>query len=1358
MDAAGFQGMPRFALTPAEEALVPRPHSSASQVATAVPSTYTRRGSSSATPSPLHSRHHRPQYLRKHNENNSKNNSNHPYSSVYAGSNSSSNPLGLHVSSSNSVHKQLHQPPSPSSPIVPSTIGFPSDTDEQEYPQNPQDHLTVISPLPVHPPSQGQQPPPRRSFSLIPRANRPASPLNSSDHYSPTYPSSFSHAFHSRGSLDSFSHRGSTVQLSQTHQESWDSPVRVESPEPLSDSDDSYNASKDNKNHHHQPRRSSSQGFFGGRAREEARRGSTVAFSNNASKEGSSRISLESERPNRNNQDPPEGLPRSTRTNISGKLHDLSDEERQEPRRSRSGWRPSLSLIRQESSSFSTQTLQQPRRYLQNDQRRVSDMATPNNPHPTKNRRHRQKRKGPSRKRPRNGYHDSPGHIAPDEHVLPDLFQVLEKRTRFPLSYDDFEAFLRRQPAVEYLNFWTDVTAHEQLCRAFNVSERRFKRELQLEDRAIARGRRHQALDASLEKTGYFSPDSELAAQSPRQPGTGKGTAPIDAHATDSPGLNNSNLYITSRSSLQLPLNDHLSFPPETRRYGLQDSSSPFPPMPPSLAQRRGSEQRHMGAYNRLLAGAGSRRTSLERSRYSLDESPISEHQSDSTVSTPGGSRIRAHGSVDALGNSRLVGRRPSATEEHFHHRIAERPAVSSPLNPSRPGLRERSVQEEMDQISQAVEESIQFSLGLSQVETEPMPQASVQSLRIVEPALERKPSVANFIFDGGHGPLLPPLSIRRSGESAYAPSHYSTVHDGRTLLAQSYRTISLEDLEESVLRIYRKYLVQLRTLSMAAEEEAVTAVASKEANSSNPYDAVIRDSLDKPFAPGWDGYAEQVITEWNEKWRRRDSNARRARRTSARKSVSGGGVVAPRQSLNEPTSPSGVKATGTRDTPMETLEKSADNRTTLDQESQEDDSQDTERAPKGSKRPKLKRETTETGITAFLSRLLRTETTVVELPTLTVNMTTVEEDYDHDTDESEYGEDDEYDSDDEQEEDDTLEDGGEETSRQRATMTTTKDVSRLEFKAPKPLFMKDRSQDQATSLITDEHYNTLNDLLAGDRAISEAGTNDSAIPLQTLFARPSVDTPRQPMATLVSTEALSPAALSAQTRTVTPTPALGASVASTVTAAAPQSLTAGSSKVAASAVSAAFYLPLECRQRIHAQVQQEGRTDAPHLFGPAKNFVVDVVLREHYYPLFLEYVKTQNLGMLHENHINNRIKRQGLIYLGVALWAVVVAVQITLVMMGWGGWSSPWVWIVGIVGGYPGSLFLTTGLTKFSPVLGLVGTIAEDKRVARFRRTMEPSIVNVHRKMAMRMLSSIVVCSSIVTVVFAALPQRKQQ
>ncbi|KAF9977701.1 hypothetical protein BGZ65_007298 [Modicella reniformis] len=148
------------------------------------------------------------------------------------------------------------------------------------------------------------------------------------------------------------------------------------------------------------------------------------------------------------------------------------------------------------------------------------------------------------------------------------------------------------------------------------------------------------------------------------------------------------------------------------------------------------------------------------------------------------------------------------------------------------------------------------------------------------------------------------------------------------------------------------------------------------------------------------------------------------------------------------------------------------------------------------------------------------------------------------------------------------------------------------------------------------------------------------------------------------------------------------------------------------------FYLPLECRQRIHTQVQQEGRTDGPHIFGPAKAFVVDVVLRDHYYPLFLQYVEQKNLGLLHRNHVNNRTKQRGIIALGLVLWMIVVAIQVTLVMMDWG---------------------------------------AEDKHLFRFRRTIEPSVRARHRTRALKMLFLSLVYATLVAVIFSGLPQRQQ-
>lgn len=133
-----------------------------------------------------------------------------------------------------------------------------------------------------------------------------------------------------------------------------------------------------------------------------------------------------------------------------------------------------------------------------------------------------------------------------------------------------------------------------------------------------------------------------------------------------------------------------------------------------------------------------------------------------------------------------------------------------------------------------------------------------------------------------------------------------------------------------------------------------------------------------------------------------------------------------------------------------------------------------------------------------------------------------------------------------------------------------------------------------------------------------------------------------------------------------------------------------------------AFYLPLECRQRIHTQVLKECRTEAPHLFGPAKGFVVEIVLRDHYYPLFLEHVQQQNLGLSSQYHVNV-IRRRSMLGIGIALWVLVVAAQVTFVLVGLGGWASPWLWMVGVLG-WMGSICFATGIVGFSPILGLVG------------------------------------------------------
>jgi hypothetical protein len=111
-------------------------------------------------------------------------------------------------------------------------------------------------------------------------------------------------------------------------------------------------------------------------------------------------------------------------------------------------------------------------------------------------------------------------------------------------------------------------------------------------------------------------------------------------------------------------------------------------------------------------------------------------------------------------------------------------------------------------------------------------------------------------------------------------------------------------------------------------------------------------------------------------------------------------------------------------------------------------------------------------------------------------------------------------------------------------------------------------------------------------------------------------------------------------------------------------------------------------------------------LFGPAKGFVADVVLQDHYYPQFVKWVEQQNLGLLTKHHPNNRIKRRGMIWAGILVWLVVIAIQLTLILLGIGGWNSPWVWVTGVLGGWTGSICLATGVKGFSPVLGLLGKV----------------------------------------------------
>ncbi|KAG0316476.1 hypothetical protein BGZ99_006869 [Dissophora globulifera] len=1380
MDGAGFQGMPRFPLTPAEEALVPRPHSSASQVAPALPAAYTRRGSTQMSSSPPRGQQqqHRPQYSRTHPQN-------HPYLSSPGQSQSQSHSQS-HGSrifsfsfSSSSVSNRPQQPssspsPPPASPSTPSnnaasnTIQHSNlnsnDLDEQEYPQNPQDSYhpyssQLHSPIPMRPSSP--IPVPRHSFSLTPRPAEAPSPQLYNELYENTpYQNQSGTSAPYRGSLDSY-HRRVSPQLLQDTQDSWPSSysIRMESPEPMSDSEDgSHSGAKGAEDlDKQQPRRSRSNGIFNHLPR-------YSKTSPNATDErmrddrSQVRTSLESGPATRFSHDSqyPEAMARLSRSRSNLRLQqlqqqqqDVSDEERhQEARRSKPTWRPSLSLIRQESSNFNVLSLpDQHRRYPQNDQRRISDNRERDGVLPRKRSKKGQRKKkrrlskqGQSRQQPL-----SPETGSQHRGIrLPDLMEVLEKRTRYPLGYDDFEAFLRSQRAAEYLNFWADVNAHEQLYRTFEISERRLKREQQLEERAMARDRRRLVLSGDMDR---FSPEPDTSTPFGHGQPRNHGATPRPSIGQE---LNSSNVYIASRSSLQLPLNDHLSFPPETRRYGTQSSSVSFQPIPASLSQRRGSEQRTPsgaaapGAYNRLLAGgAVGRRSSLENSRHSLNE-VIPEDDNDST-DVPSNLAAGGHGrgSIDIIGNSRLVGRRPSTTVDYFGNGVRRSPSQQLSSQP----LHDQSVQDEMAQLVEAVDNlllqpnSNVSNTGLSQ-----------QSLQIVEPSLNRKPSAIRP--DGSVGPLQPPLTIRRSGDSANIPGVYTTIQDGRSAALQihSYRTISREDLEESALRIYHKYLIQLRTASMAAEEQS--AAASK--TSADPGIALGRGSMEKAIAPGWDGYAEQVIIEWNEKWRGRSAEARRSRRLSEKRSMH----LKDSSNAGTQDSKSAAEKDGSHSSDDRVESKDAENMESGEkrESSSEGDTaardQDNAIRPSGPQRMKVKRTETATGITAFLTRLLRTETTVVELPTLTINTTTVVEDAEE-TDESDYQDDDDYDSDigedEDEDEDEYRERDSEEPSRQS------------KFRALVP------GQDGDLPYAD----NTVEGSLSGDAAVSEYGTIGSAIQLQTLISghpAPSstISQERTHLAErsgsvappLILQRTQEPSSISNPTTGIitlqsTPAPSDVASTAAQQPQV-PLLPTSAGGLVGHSRSAAAFYLPLECRQRIHTQIQQEGRTDGAHVFGPAKGFVIDVVLRDHYYPLFLRHVRKQNLGLLHQNHVNNRIKQRGAIALGALLWTVLVAVQVTLVMMDWGGWRRPWVWVVNVVAGWPGAMLLATGVSGFSPLYGLLGKIAEDRHVFRLRRIIEPSIRLRHSRTAFLTLLHCLFWTLIVAVAFAAIPQRR--
>ncbi|KAF9437176.1 hypothetical protein BGZ76_001735 [Entomortierella beljakovae] len=1516
MDGAAFQGMPRIALTPAEEALIPRPHSSASQVASAVPSTYSRL----ASPPPQH-RH-------PHHKNHHSSITQHPYYSNTSASGSIVGGFGSSVSipipadpysrpSSSLNHHPAGTHSSPSN----TNINTNNSTGEQEYPQNPQDSYHSYYPqVPPRPSSPG---PSRLAFSLTPHPARSPSPqLYSSlyDGYS-SRPSYFN-----RSSYDTHPRPGSPLQ--QEHQDAYENSIRVASPESYdgskNDSDDENESVEEQRERPPPPQRSNSKSILT-RLKETTSR---LSFGDDSRKP---RASMESDQGSRNSRDSSASRP--------GKevLQDLSDEEKQqqqEPRWSRSGWRPSLSLIRQESSGSNANY------YPQNDPNRISGLPShisdSHEPTNSSNKVQRRKKGGKNKKKTRRAkkrraeqqaalqkqqqlYEQQ---LAEQDRIIPGLSQVLEKKTRYPLSYDEFEAFLRSQRAVEYLNFWADVTAHEQLCRTFDVSERRHKREQQLEERAIARDRRRLALAAAME-SGRLTPDRDHLTSSHAIIGSGTGIG-IGASGEE---ISGSNLYIASRSSLQLPLNDHLSFPPENRRYGIQDSSAPFTTTPPLNPNNLSPVSPSTATFNRPTPG-----NDLETNRPSLEEAHISEQdaavaavalraqhnglypynnnqedvrrgsfdiyrplpngnlstlrfqQNNSSNGYIGGALssnysapnaynmlMRGRGSMDVMArpNSRSSRIRLAGGEDYFSN-----PTRNNPHQPSSPQL---TAQDGNEQIQSDANNALR-GLGIN-ISPDLRHKASQQSIGFLDPDINRRQS--NGRFGGGVGPLQAPVSIRRSGESGYTPS----IAEGKGLLVQSFRTISLEDLLESALRIYRKYLIQLRTASMAAEEEAAAYVNKDLYGNNNNFQS--RKSLDKSIAPGWDGYAEEVITEWNEKWQER-----RLRRISSRRSI----LTRARNGIDfeGPGNPGGANHLSI-DTRSGRRMGDASEKSDIELEDPDHQNEEGETtSPTSPISAKIKKKTG-TGLSSmlnpFLTRLMLTETTVVELPTLTINTTTVEEaavlddsadEYEDDDDDYDDEDDDEEDEDDEDDEDrdaneerasnrvakneDKKIEGGNsipsmseesdssdkgiqtKSTQQNEDETEVEEVVVLERSMPTPHITIEMGHDHSTranipamssqspgshvedngvgvgadstnitetvssrknstssSLSSSWDHITRRDLekkvtifpsasasvrsspyqrpggkarpasntaqkvgghlsallhrsirgvgsrsssldtiqvtpstsptidrpsfrfqipaiimnnqefnekrsgtehiieglgIRSPTSISTSGTNNSFVhqlqgePVDSNTGRSSLGIPRPSIPFLTPDH--SP--ISNPTTSSSPSSSLAPSMA------APRPSVSSPAAVAVSAAAAAFYLPLECRQRIHGQVQEEGRTYAPYLYGPAKGFVADVVLLDHYYPLFLEYVDSQNIGLLTRNHPNNVFKKKGMIWIGILSWLIVIGVQLTLIMLGHGGWSSPWVWLVGIFGGYPGSICLATGIKEFSPILGLLG------------------------------------------------------
>ncbi|KAI8350230.1 hypothetical protein B0O80DRAFT_133318 [Mortierella sp. GBAus27b] len=448
MDGAAFQGM-RFPLTAAEEALLPRPHASASQVATALPATYSRH------------HQHRPQYSHKHLPS-----TNHPYQSTAA------SPSRFFSFSSSSVLATRSQRPS-SPPLSPSASPNPQttfDPDDVEYPQNPKHSYQYPHQSPVSPTSYYS--PPRRSFSQSPR---PAG-LSSPNLYSEGYES---------------------IQTHEGHQDPWIGSTRIESPVPLSDSEESSRSGTKKElpeADRQPPRRSGSKGFLG-RFRE------SISSPNIVQHAQPSNVTTASGGPGDTEDDDSISLPQyQQRTSLESDVaprkisfeshaelskmsrtspQEISDDELHSSQgqqehasathsKRRPSWRPSLSLIRQEGSSFNVLTpLQDQRRYPQNDRRRLTDAHAPDHDHDERHagRKGNPGHRGKKRRRgsPRHGQtSDLEAQFQPpkaNSRVLPSLADVLEKRTRYPLSYEDFEAFLRHYRAVEYLNFWA-VSKH----------------------------------------------------------------------------------------------------------------------------------------------------------------------------------------------------------------------------------------------------------------------------------------------------------------------------------------------------------------------------------------------------------------------------------------------------------------------------------------------------------------------------------------------------------------------------------------------------------------------------------------------------------------------------------------------------------------------------------------------------------------------------------------------------------------------------------------------------------------------------------------------------------------------------------